>query len=570
MTIGSLSGGTIGIHNYQHDYLITNLHLHGLHISGEAKSDNIFVMVRSGRSFGYEYMIPPDHMGGTHWCDPSLSLVHITHRALEIKQSCARSCLLRVAASLITSGGGRCLCRRYHPHWHGATGIQSGGGAVGMLVVEDAPGTLPSFLENTAGLTDKELELFILGMDLDNVRSISDGYLNCCKGYHNASIPFVDLKAAGYCQAKFGGDQPHLNPEKRANDLSKMADKNMSTALAMQECTATAFFATNDASATGNLFLVNGLYNPEVSIEAGRWTRVRIVYAAISHQIYFGLPDECEMKLLAKDGVYLPLAPRNVSFAFLGPGNRADLLVRCSEGLHEAQAWFYAYWMADADAATSTCDAIHDLPADATRSEVFEAMTKNSGSGTMQDPVLPLVKIRATAPTGVGVGRSCELPKFNVARPCYLVDLQEAPSDGVERPIFFGYDGDIGATNTINGQFYENLPHPGPELYDEPVGTVPGFVFKGLHSHAMHWHINPYQLQLSYDEFGGVGGVRSTVPFRQEYEARPPLKSERGTPADPRPIIRQLPGRSAGVLSKGGLARLAAAAAQVVRRQAGN
>ncbi|EOD27587.1 hypothetical protein EMIHUDRAFT_235591 [Emiliania huxleyi CCMP1516] len=180
MTIGSLSGGTIGIHNYQHDYLITNLHLHGLHISGEAKSDNIFVMVRSGRSFGYEYMIPPDHMGGTHW---------------------------------------------YHPHWHGATGIQSGGGAVGMLVVEDAPGTLPSFLENTAGSTDKELELFILGMDLDNVRSISDGYLNCCKGYHNASIPFVDLKAAGYCQAKFGGDQPHLNPEKRANDLSKMADK---------------------------------------------------------------------------------------------------------------------------------------------------------------------------------------------------------------------------------------------------------------------------------------------------------------------------------------------------------
>ena len=40
--------------------------------------------------------------------------------------------------------------------------------------------------------------------------------------------------------------------------------------------------------------------------------------------------DACELLLLAKDGVYLLDLPRPVGHIFLGPANRAELLVRCT------------------------------------------------------------------------------------------------------------------------------------------------------------------------------------------------------------------------------------------------
>jgi len=37
-------------------------------------------------------------------------------------------------------------------------------------------------------------------------------------------------------------------------------------------------------------------------------------------------------------GIYLETAPRQLSRAYLGAGNRADLLMRCSKGLHQVQS----------------------------------------------------------------------------------------------------------------------------------------------------------------------------------------------------------------------------------------
>ena len=61
----------------------TNIHTHGLHISGEAPGDSIFTEVAAGESYTYTYKLPTNHMGGTFW---------------------------------------------YHPHHHGSTAIQAGGG----------------------------------------------------------------------------------------------------------------------------------------------------------------------------------------------------------------------------------------------------------------------------------------------------------------------------------------------------------------------------------------------------------------------------------------------------------
>eukprot|EP00611_Tribonema_gayanum_P002889 TRINITY_DN1220_c0_g1_i3.p1 TRINITY_DN1220_c0_g1~~TRINITY_DN1220_c0_g1_i3.p1 ORF type:complete len:972 (-),score=219.71 TRINITY_DN1220_c0_g1_i3:2995-5910(-) len=73
----------------------TNLHVHGLHISGESPADNVIdVDIGPGQEYTYEYEIPCDHAGGLYF---------------------------------------------YHAHHHGSTTVQAGGGAVGLLVIDENP-----------------------------------------------------------------------------------------------------------------------------------------------------------------------------------------------------------------------------------------------------------------------------------------------------------------------------------------------------------------------------------------------------------------------------------------------
>jgi FtsP/CotA-like multicopper oxidase with cupredoxin domain/peroxiredoxin len=74
-----------------HDLFTTNLHTHGLHVSPEGDSDNIFREVPPGASFQYTYTIPADHPSGTFW---------------------------------------------YHPHKHGSVAYQMANGMAGALIVE--------------------------------------------------------------------------------------------------------------------------------------------------------------------------------------------------------------------------------------------------------------------------------------------------------------------------------------------------------------------------------------------------------------------------------------------------
>ncbi len=48
----------------------TNLHTHGLHVSPEGSSDNVFRTVEPGTAADYEYRIPDDHPAGTFWYHP--------------------------------------------------------------------------------------------------------------------------------------------------------------------------------------------------------------------------------------------------------------------------------------------------------------------------------------------------------------------------------------------------------------------------------------------------------------------------------------------------------------------
>jgi FtsP/CotA-like multicopper oxidase with cupredoxin domain len=56
-----------GGHNVYQDPDDSNLHFHGLHVSGELKSDDVRLRVEPGEHFTYNTTIPIDHMPGTHW-----------------------------------------------------------------------------------------------------------------------------------------------------------------------------------------------------------------------------------------------------------------------------------------------------------------------------------------------------------------------------------------------------------------------------------------------------------------------------------------------------------------------
>lgn len=85
----------------------TNVHTHGLHISGAGNADDVTRYVDPDMCLTYFYSVPSDHMGGTHWM---------------------------------------------HPHLHGSTQKQVMGGAFAMLIIEETDGVL----ENVEEEKDRE------------------------------------------------------------------------------------------------------------------------------------------------------------------------------------------------------------------------------------------------------------------------------------------------------------------------------------------------------------------------------------------------------------------------------
>ena len=77
--------------NVPHALNSTNIHTHGLHVSPEGKSDNVYVDIKPGQAHEYEIAIPKDHVAGTFW---------------------------------------------YHPHRHGSVALQVANGLGGALIVE--------------------------------------------------------------------------------------------------------------------------------------------------------------------------------------------------------------------------------------------------------------------------------------------------------------------------------------------------------------------------------------------------------------------------------------------------
>jgi FtsP/CotA-like multicopper oxidase with cupredoxin domain len=104
----------------------TNLHTHGLHVSPAGNSDDVFLHIMPGETFSYEYAIPRDRTSG-------LSIPGFSW---------------------------------YHPHMHGGSEVQVGGGMAGALIVEGALDELPGI----QGLPERLLVLQGTEFDAEGVK----------------------------------------------------------------------------------------------------------------------------------------------------------------------------------------------------------------------------------------------------------------------------------------------------------------------------------------------------------------------------------------------------------------
>ena len=90
-------------HNVFKDPNVTNVHTHGVHISGESPADDVTRFFEGGFGGDYVYEIPADHMGGTFW---------------------------------------------YHAHHHGSTFLQVSSGAFGLILIDDGQDNIPAQVAN--------------------------------------------------------------------------------------------------------------------------------------------------------------------------------------------------------------------------------------------------------------------------------------------------------------------------------------------------------------------------------------------------------------------------------------
>ncbi|KAG5185306.1 hypothetical protein JKP88DRAFT_244414 [Tribonema minus] len=221
-------GDPTGAINTLRDPQRTNLHVHGLHISGNGAVDNVVdVQLSPGGGHLYKYEIPCDHASGLHF---------------------------------------------YHTHHHGSASVQAGGGAVGLIVIEDNPqfeGTLPGWLN---GMPERHLLIEVVEPE-------------AVRGY-----------------AKDMSDTVYTSTATKDHYL-------------INKCTSVSVTAPAGRWTRLRMLHVGGALNAKMRIGGGGSSAAA-----------------CAVGLVAKDGVYVSHVPRALATreVFFSVASRADVVVRCS------------------------------------------------------------------------------------------------------------------------------------------------------------------------------------------------------------------------------------------------
>jgi len=391
----------------------TNFHTHGLHVSGEGpKQDDVLRKACWGESLEYEIQLPENHMPGTAW---------------------------------------------YHPHIHHSTASQAGGGAHGMIIVEDPPDYLPKEVQDMPEFS----AVMSLVNPVKNMRLEVWGTQSDANGRVAKQVLWKNKKYPGWVWDPVSGPLTEYGIFKIPPQI-----------------------------------VVNGQFHPKKTLSSGKWHRMRIVYAAIEQRAELWMQGgdmhggaNCEMQLLAKDSVYLHVAPRAVQKIRLASGSRADVAIRCSCGTGwskstcKAELWSMARYQPQSTIGST--DTFADASDKVMSFVVENAMAKNKRHG---DSGFNIAKLAARP-----------LPPFEVRRPCYLADLRGADirAENQHRlhlhaayPMMIDFDG--------RGEIWAH--HVPPPLAQIPLGAIQEWEVEGMDMHPLHLHVNPYQIQNIGDD----------------------------------------------------------------------
>lgn len=256
-----------------------------------------------------------------------------------------------------------------HPHRHGSGTIQVAGGAASVLIVEDEAGDVPPEVANA-----EEVILMTQLFDVGRMDSVTQ----------------------------------------RSNDRLFELDSNVGD----------------------DFILVNGQYQPTLEITAGEWQRWRVVYAAWDRNpldLSIQTGGNCEVNLLAKDGIYINDYPRPLTFYPISTAGRADIMVRCS----------------------------------------------STGSWTVDSYLGDLFELRSVAPPGGNGAIDVSTPptsNYNFPQPSYLNDLRNRnPTPGCSCDTFLSND-------QLNGISY----NPNLFLHEVALGSIVERRLDGVSNHPYH------------------------------------------------------------------------------------
>ncbi|CAE7237265.1 mco [Symbiodinium sp. CCMP2592] len=191
---------------------------------------------------------------------------------------------------------------------------------------------------------------------------------------------------------------------------------------------------------------------------------------------------QCQVALLAKDGIYIEDFPRWISHVSLPPGGRADVVVRCPGGK---------------DGLEHTVNS-HDWPGVWPKSYVG-----------------PLFSIRAIQGSRSSRERGPLQPWRPGRRPGYLQDLR-------------GQSADCACKTMLHMRWIDDLLFRGTKyLHQWPRDAVVQRELAGIDRHSFHQHTWPFQLQTTpagddpyfkagdwHDTYQNVFDPKATVRFR--------------------------------------------------------
>jgi FtsP/CotA-like multicopper oxidase with cupredoxin domain len=269
--------------HFPHDQYTFNLHTHGLTVSPNGTSDNIFREMAPGTVNRVEVDIPPNHPSGTYW---------------------------------------------YHVHKHGSATFQFNSGMAGFLIVQGGPGTLDTVREVAAA---KDVP-----MAFQLVKSLSDG-----------SVVFVHQEAQQFGTFPFPGDgyaQPCQPLCPKESFIPPTENQGVWSTYGLDQQRPVGPDGVTRTPPSRYSYTTNGVANPTLRMQPGEVQRWRLLNGTDGDNFQLVLASNVTggrgigLNVVALDAITLPktyhlAAPLNSSPPVydplvLGPGQRADVMVK--------------------------------------------------------------------------------------------------------------------------------------------------------------------------------------------------------------------------------------------------